>query len=159
MFTGSLAEPKGGAYARSRLSRSKTVILPAIAVENIDALIDAIFTHDLRAQQAACSFFGNDLDARSVLSRIVAGVVVVARHAGKETEARLGGLRAGQARCSCCHMQDAHDRGAQRAGIPEISARGVRARDAALAVGRPGQRNTRARAGKLCVVSAASPTA
>ena len=116
--------------------------------KNVGPLVHAVFAHDLRAQQASGPFFGNDLDPHRPRAGIITGVVGVNRYAGEEAESGFGSLRAVEAGEPRGHVQNTDNGSSKRAGIDKVPARRIGPCDAALAVGRAGQRNARARAGE-----------
>ena len=116
--------------------------------KHVHALVHAVFAQHLRAEQPPRAFLDDELDHHRRRAGIIMRVAVVARQAGEKTEARLRRLRAVEAGEAGRHVQHAHDGRAERAGISQLRARRVRAGDAALPVGRAGQRDARPRAGE-----------
>jgi len=74
--------------------------------KNVCTLVHAIFAHDLRAQHAPGSVFGNDFDPHWLRAGIVTRVVGVNRYAGEEAESGFGSLRAVQAGDRRGHIED-----------------------------------------------------
>ena len=99
VLMGSLAEPNGGEYARSSVSRSNTLIFAGDGGgQHVHSFVHPLFAQHLRAEQPARAFLGDDLDQHRFRAGIIMGVAVVAGEAGEESKTRLGRLRAVQVR-------------------------------------------------------------